>query len=286
MSVAMKSPASLEEREALARTLRDAYMEIFPTATIEAKLDVLQPGSYVAVTCSPSKGIEETLEMSQRLAHRGFKVVPHIAARMVRDKAHLQEIMARLHDMPIESLFVPGGDSPQSAGIYSSAYEMLRDMADCEHRIVKLGVGAHPEGHPAVSDEVLMEELLKKQEFATYFVTQMCFDADIIGTWIKKVRACGVTIPAWLGLPSVSQRASLMKTSLRIGVGNSLRYLKNHGKIAAKLMMKKEYRPDDLLIELGPYLADPNCNIEGHHIYCFNAVETAEEWRVGFLEQL
>jgi methylenetetrahydrofolate reductase (NADPH) len=261
-------------------------MEIFPTPSVEAKMDVLQPESYVAVTCSPSKGIDETLEMSERLAHRGFKVVPHIAARMVKDKAHLKEIMARLHDMPIESLFVPGGDSPKPLGIYSSALEILRDMAECEHKITELGVGAHPEGHPAVSNEVLMDQLLKKQEFATYLVTQMCFDADIIGNWIKEAREYGITIPAWIGLPSVSQRASLMKTSLRIGVGNSLRYLKNHGKIAAKLMMKKEYRPDSLVLELGPYLADPYCNIAGHHIYCFNAVETAEQWRVDFLEQI
>lgn len=131
-----------------------------------------------------------------------------------------------------------------------------------------------------------MEELLKKQEFATYLVTQMCFNAEIIGNWIKKARDAGVTIPAWLGLPSVSQRASLMKTSLRIGVGDSLRYLKNHGKKAAMLMRKKEYRPDDLVIGLAPYLADPYYNIEGHHIYCFNAVASAEQWRVEFLEKI
>ena len=74
-----------------------------------------------------------------------------------------------------------------------------------------------------------------------------------------------------------------MTTSMRIGVGNSLRYLKNHGKIAARLLMSKEYRPDDLLIDLAPYLADPDLDIRGHHIYCFNQVEKAEQWRQQFL---
>ncbi len=60
-------------------------MEVFPTGTIESRLDVLEPGSYVAVTCSPTKGVDVTLAMSARLARRGFKVVPHVAAKMVNN---------------------------------------------------------------------------------------------------------------------------------------------------------------------------------------------------------
>jgi methylenetetrahydrofolate reductase (NADPH) len=261
-------------------------MEIFPTDTVEERLEVLQPGSYVAVTCSPSKGVDETLDMSERLASRGFKVVPHIAAKMVRDKAHLGEIIGRLNDTPIVSIFVPGGDASKPAGVYTKALELLRDMAEFEHRFTEIGIAGHPEGHPAVSNDVLMDELKKKQEFSNYIVTQMCFDADIIGNWVRDLRDNGVTLPIWLGLPSVSNRASLMTTSLRIGVGNSLRYLKNHGSIAAKLLMKKEYRPDDLLFDLAPYLADPELTIEGHHIYCFNQVAKAEDWRHEFLAEL
>jgi methylenetetrahydrofolate reductase (NADPH) len=95
-----------------------------------------------------------------------------------------------------------------------------------------------------------------------------------------------VTLPVWLGLPSVSNRASLMTTSLRIGVGNSLRYLKNHGKIAVQLLKTKEYRPDKLLVDLAPYISSPALNIQGHHIYCFNQVAKAEQWRRDFLAAL
>ena len=279
----MNKITSATHQHALAESVREAYMEIFPTATIEAKLDVLEPRSYVAITCSPTKGVDATLNMSARVAGRGFQVVPHVAAKMVRDKAHLREIMARLDDMPISSIFVPGGDAAKPIGEYSTALELLRDIVDFEHRFTEIGVAAHPEGHPSVSNEVLTAELLKKQEFANYLVTQMCFDADIIGNWIHKIREVGVTLPAWLGLPGVSERSTLIKTSLRIGVGDSLRYLKNRGKIAARLLQHKSYRPDDLLINLSPYLADPTLNIAGHHIYCFNEVEKSEQWRKQFL---
>lgn len=282
----MKKLSSEAQRLALVKSVHDAYMEIFPTESVEAKLDVLEPGSYVAVTCSPSKGIDVTLSMSERIAARGFRVVPHIAAKMVKDEAHLREIMARLDEMPIMSIFVPGGDAAKPAGKYSTALELLRDIAEFDHRFEDIGVAGHPEGHPSVSNEELIEELRKKQEFSNFLVTQMCFDADIIGNWVRKIREEGISLPVWLGLPSVSNRSTLMTTSLRIGVGNSLRYLKNHGKKAVRLLKTKDYSPDDLLFDLAPYLADSDLNICGHHIYCFNQVEKAEQWRRQFLLDL
>ena len=101
------------------------------------------------------------------------------------------------------------------------------------------------------------------------------------------LRERGITLPAWIGLPGVSDRNTLMTTSLRIGVGNSVRYLKNHGKIAARLLKSKSYRPDGLLAQTWrPIIADPAYRIAGHHIYCFNQVERAEQWRHEFLDSL
>ena len=276
------SPA---ERQALIKTVRESYMEIFPTATIESKLDVLEPGSYVAVTCSPTKGVDETLDMAERLADRGFRVVPHIAARMVRDKSHLRKIVRRLDATPIVSLFVPGGDADPPTGVYSKALQLLRDLADIEHKISEIGIAAHPEGHPAVADAVLLQELLKKQQFATYLVTQMCFDASRIGSWLRDIRAQGADIETWLGLPGACDRSALLKTSLRIGVGDSVRFLKRHGKKAAEMMASKRYTPNKLLVELAPFIADPTLRIAGHHLFCFNQVEQTEAWRRGFTQR-
>jgi methylenetetrahydrofolate reductase (NADPH) len=282
----MKKLKTNAEREALRKSVHEAYMEIFPTPTIEAKLDVLEPNSYVAVTCSPSKGVDVTLDMVERLAQRGFKVVPHIAAKMVKDDVHLREILKRLNDLPIISIFVPGGDAQQPVGKFSTALELLRAIAEVDHKFTEIGVAAHPEGHPAVSNEVLLEQLLKKQEVSNYMVTQMCFDAGALAGWLREVRELGVRLPAWIGLPGVSDRSTLIKTSLRIGVGSSLRYLRNRSQIAANLLKSRTYRPDRLLVDLSPYIADLEYNIAGHHIYCFNQVERAEEWRREFLDEL
>lgn len=284
--IGVKKEITDAERHALIETVRKSYMEIFPTASIESKLDVLEPNSYVAVTCSPSKGVDETLAMSARLSERGFKVVPHVAARMVRDKAHLREIIKRLDDTPIISLFVPGGDADKPAGDYHKSLDLLRDIADIDHRFTEIGVGAHPEGHPVASEAELQDQLLKKSEYANYIVTQMCFDASKIKNWLQEIRDQGIDLEVWLGLPGAADRNSLIKTSLRIGVGDSVRYLKRQAKNTARLMAAKEYRPDELLFDLAPVIADPDLKIAGHHIYCFNLVERAEQWRHDFIEHL
>jgi methylenetetrahydrofolate reductase (NADPH) len=282
----MSEPQSKREIDVLAVTVKEAYMEIFPTGSIESKLDVLDPGSYVAVTCSPTKGVDVTLDMVERLANRGFQIVPHVAAKMVRDRTHLQEILKRLDDLPIISLFVPGGDAAQPVGEFSSALDLLRAISEYDHKFTEIGVAAHPEGHPSVGEDELMEHLLAKQDYSNYLVTQMCFDAGTLAGWLRKIREQGVTLPAWIGLPGVSDRSTLVKTSLRIGVGDSVRYLKNRGRIAAQLLRSKSYRPDALLHDLAPYLSDPSYDIQGHHIYCFNQVERTEQWRHDFLESL
>ena len=274
------------ERKALLDAVRESYIEIFPTPKIESKLGVLAPGSYVAVTCSPTKGVDETLDMSERLADRGFKVVPHIAARMVRDKAHLREIIGRISKTSIISLFVPGGDADKPIGRYAKALDLLRDLADIEHRFIEIGIGAHPEGHPVATDAELLEQLLAKQEFANYLVTHMCFDAGRIASWLQGIRSAGVHLNAWLGLPGAADRAALIKTSLRIGVGDSVRFLKRQGKRAAHLMAASEYRPDNLQYELAPVIANADLKVAGQHVFCFNQVERAEEWRRDFIEQL
>jgi methylenetetrahydrofolate reductase (NADPH) len=275
-----------DERLALLDAVRESYMEIFPTSTIESKLDVLEPGSYVAVTCSPTKGVDETLDMSERLAERGFRVVPHIAARMVRNKTHLREIITRINDSTIVSIFVPGGDAERPVGDYTKALDLLRDLADIDHQFIEIGIAAHPEGHPATSDEQLLKELLAKQEVANYIVTQMCFDAAGIDNWLREIRDGGVHLKAWLGMPGAAERSALIRTSLRIGVGDSVRFLKRQGKKAAHLMAGSEYRPDELQYSLAPVIANPDLKVAGQHVFCFNQVERAEQWRHDFIASL
>lgn len=282
----MSAAVANRRRSLLVTHLREAYMEIFPAPGIEDQLRVLAPHSYVAVTCSPSKGIGETLEMTGRLIERGFRVVPHIAARNVRDMTHLRAIMRRLRDLQIESLFVPGGDRRQPAGEYHSSLQLLRAISEFDHALREIGVAAHPEGHPAVDDDTLLELLHEKQQYAQYMVSQMCFDAGVLGGWLNRVRERDITMPVWLGIPGAIDRSRLLKTSLRIGVGDSLRFLQRQTSAAATLLKSASYTPDDLLAGLEAFQADPAANVAGYHLFCFNQVASTEAWRNEAIEAL
>jgi methylenetetrahydrofolate reductase (NADPH) len=274
------------ERQALAHAVHQTYMEVFPSPRVEHKLDVLEPRSYVAITCSPTHGVDATLDLTERVVRRGFRVVPHVAAKMVRDHGHLREIMRRLDDLGVDSIFVPGGDAPRPLGTYTTALQLLRDIAGIDHQLRNLGVAAHPEGHPAVDSETLLRDLSAKQPLATYFVTQMCFDAVALADWLRLIRARGITMTAWIGLPGVFDRAALLAASLRIGVGASLRLLRDRSALVGRLFGPKVYRPDAFLHELAPWLADPKLGIAGFHLFSFNRVEQSEHWRRQFVADL
>jgi methylenetetrahydrofolate reductase (NADPH) len=127
--------------------------------------------------------------------------------------------------------------------------------------------------------------LQEKQQFATYMVTQMCFNPQTIVNWLKGIRKAGVSLPAWIGLPGVAEISKLISLSLRIGVGQSLKVLKKQKGLLGKLISAKPYQPDDLLAGIEPYLSDPEINIPGFHLFSFNDIERTERWRVESFEK-
>lgn len=267
------------ENSVVAKLLESSYLEIIPVAGIEERLLDLSDGAYVAITCSPTNGVEPTLQLTEQLANRSLKLIPHIAARMVRDRGHLQEILQRLSAARIRSVFIPGGDAKQPLGSYTESLQLLRDMAEIGHELEDIGVAAHPEGHQLVTETGLLDLLLKKQAFATYMVTQMCFEPIPLITWLRRVREAGCTLPAWIGLPGVADRSRLFKLSMRIGVGQSAKILLKQKGLLNRMMGLKSYQPDELLEGLAPFLGDPGLNIPGFHLYSFNDIERTERWR-------
>ena len=259
--------------------LQKSYMEIIPVPGIEDKLDSLPSDMYLAVTCSPTKGVDETLELSEKLIERGFKVTPHIASKCVSGEKHLEAIIKKLDELGIESIFVAGGDRPEPMGDFNNALDLLKALKKLGHNLNKIGMAAHPEGHPDVSDEILMEALEEKKDLADFIVTQMCFDAEILNDWMNQIHKKGIELPVWVGLPGVIERGRLLKTSLRIGVGDSLRFLRKKSQVATELMKSSIYNPDDLVRDITEQIDINDSKLAGYHIYCFNQIETTEKWR-------
>jgi methylenetetrahydrofolate reductase (NADPH) len=254
-------------------------LEIVPLRSGAEEWPFLPQDGVVTVTCSPNRGVDATLDLAEQLAGRGLHVVPHLAARTVRSREHLVEVLDRVRRVGMDDVFVIGGDGRDPAGPFDSAGELLAAMAEVGHGIPNVGVGGYPDTHPFIDRDRLMEALLTKQPMATYMVTQMCFDAGTIARWLHEVRDRGVTLPVHLGVPGVLKRRKLLEISLRVGVGDSARYITKHAGIVARLIRRGDYRPDALLTSLAGIVAEPANRVAGLHINTFNQIRATERWR-------
>jgi methylenetetrahydrofolate reductase (NADPH) len=273
-------------REALARLLRAPTFELIPIRTAMVQAAFLPAGATVSVTASPAKGIEATVALCEQLQAAGFRAVPHVSARMIRDRAHLVDLIAWLEGAGVDRAFIVGGDAKEP-GAYPDGLSLLREMAEIGHPLGEIGIPAYPQGHPFIADRPLLDALRGKAPFASYMTTQLCFDPGAIASWIAARRAEGLGLPIHVGVPGVAEPQKLLAISARIGVADTHRFLVKNIRFVTKLVRSGGfYRPDALLGGLAPHLADPDAGIVDLHMYTFNAVDGFESWRRRYLDRL
>jgi methylenetetrahydrofolate reductase (NADPH) len=273
-------------REALARVLRAPTFELVPLKNALDQAAYLPAGATVSVTASPAKGIEATVALCEQLQGRGFRAVPHLSARMVRDRSHLADLIAWLEGAGVDRAFVVGGDAKEP-GDFVDGLSLLREMADIGHPLSEIGIPCYPQGHAFIADGLLLEALRGKAAFASYMTTQLCFDPGAIATWIAARRAEGLALPIHVGVPGVAEPHKLLAISARIGVADTHRFLTKNLRFVARLVRSGGfYRPDALLEGVAPHIADPAAGIVDLHMYTFNAVDTFEAWRRAYLAKL
>jgi len=269
-----------QAREAVAEALRRPRYEVIPLRGIEEQVVEHVPTEIkLTVTASPAKGIEGTLELAERLSRRGYETAPHLSARLIRDEAHLEDVLERLRESGVRDVFVVAGDAEEPAGKFKGAGYLLSAMASLGHGFGEIGITGYPESHPFISDEDTIRAMYEKEPYATYIVSQLTFDTGVIADWVRRVRARGVELPIYVGMPGAVSRQKLMRISAGIGLGESARFLKKYGNWFVRFFLPGGYSPDRLIEGLTPSLADPRSDVRGFHIYTFNEVGKTEAWR-------
>jgi methylenetetrahydrofolate reductase (NADH) len=267
--------------------LASARYEVFPTASAEAAVLQAVPRDVpVTVTASPTKGLEPTLALTERFAAEGYQVVPHLSARLIRDAAHLRDVVARLTAIGTDDVFVPAGDADPPAGEFTSALDVLEQLAELGHPFARVGITGYPETHPKIEDDVTVQSMWDKRRHATYIVSNLCFDPATLRQWVVRIRKRGVTLPLLVGLAGPVERTKLMQMATKIGVADSARFVAGHSSAFVRLSTPGAYQPERLLDKVGTTLAAPESKVTGLHIFTFNQVQQAEQWRQGLLSQL
>lgn len=273
-------------RDALVRALDASTFEVLPLGNVGGQIQALPPGARVSVTASPAKGLEATLDRAAALATAGFEAVPHLSARMVRDQAHLRGLLRRMSDAGLTEAFVVGGDG-EATGSYSDGLSLLRAIAETGALPGPIGIPCYPDGHASIPEARLIAALREKSVFASYMTTQLCFRPAAIEAWVRARRAEGFALPVVIGMPGVTEPHRLLSISVRIGVGDSARFLRKNAGLVARLVRSGGfYRPDGLLRGLAPLLSDPSANVRGLHLYTFNQIAATAAWRAALLARL
>jgi methylenetetrahydrofolate reductase (NADPH) len=286
MTASRSSARADPEQARLADLLRHARFEVIPLDGIEDQVLAHLPKDVkVTVTASPRKGLDATLELAEHLTRAGYTAVPHISARLVRDRAHLDQLLDRVQAGGVRELFVLAGDPPQPAGDFTGAAQLLEAMGPRRAEFDAIGITGYPESHHLISDEETIRAMFAKAPMATHIVSQICFDPATIAWWIGEVRRRGTDLPIWIGLPGPVSQTKLLRVSMKIGLGESARFLRHHRGWISRLLARR-FKPDDLVRDLTPCATDPAARVGGFHLYTFNEVARTERWRLGLLERL
>jgi methylenetetrahydrofolate reductase (NADPH) len=266
--------------------LRAPRYEVLPTASAEqAVLEWVPTELTITITASPAKGLEPTVALTERLAGQGYRAVPHLSARLVRDPAHLADIVARLTAAGVDDVFVPAGDADPPAGSFASALALLDELERLGRPFARVGITGYPESHPKIGDDVTVQSMWDKRRHAAYIVSNVCFDPATLTRWIARIRARGITLPLLVGLAGPLERTRLLRLAAVSGVAESARFLAGHADWLVRLGLPGGYSPERLLDKAGPALTDPASAVEGLHVFTFNQVRQTEQWRRALLER-
>ena len=274
-------------KQALVAYLSSPRYEVLPTDDVEERVLAAVPRDVtITVTASPRRGIDATISLAERLGGHGYQVVPHISARLIRDDAHLREVLERVVAIGRREIFVIAGDAKEPAGQFPDSVSLLTALMAESHGLREIGITGYPERHSFIDDDLTIQAMWDKRRIATYIVSNLCFDPRVVKKWVARVRRRGVQLPIHIGLAGVSDPAKLLRISTRIGVVDSARFLRGHSNWFMRMLQPGGYDPGRFAAALLPDLALPERNVAGLHVFTFNEIEPTERWRQETLASL
>ncbi|MGP2442220.1 methylenetetrahydrofolate reductase [Streptomyces sp. JW3] len=257
---------------------------------LEEAAGLVPRGTRVNVTFLGNENLRMRLDAARAVQRLGFLPVPHISARRLGSQADFVEFLAGLRaDGTGTDVFAVGGDPSRPEGPYEDALSLIESGLLREHGVRHVGISGYPEGHPAISGDVLWSALRDKcaalaaQGLDGSVITQFGFDVDPVLAWIEQVRGHGITLPVRIGVPGPAGVRRLMSYAARFGVGTSASIAKKYGLSITNLMGTAG--PDRFLRALAAG-HDPARHGEVKiHFYTFGGLRATAEWIAQFRKE-
>jgi methylenetetrahydrofolate reductase (NADPH) len=232
--------------------------------------------------------IEAMIATAKRLNDEGYTVMPHIPARMIKNKAVLHDwISMYQNEAGVDEALLLAGGSAKPVGSLDSSIQLIESGLFDKAGFKRLHIAGHPEGckdiDPDGGIKNISEALSWKQEFSKRtdasmaIATQFCFDADVVKQWADNIKKDGIDIPIHIGIAGPAKLQTLLKFSIECGIGASMKVLTKRAKDLTKLLLP--YEPTKILQDLSEYKSkDPQLNIEKVHFFPIGGIKKTVDW--------
>ncbi len=257
-------------------------------AKIEDFRPLLPPGTRVYVAHLDGTPIEEMVATAARLRAEGFEPMPHFPARLIADRATLEDWIARYQgEAGVTQGLILAGGVPEPAGEYHASTQLLETGLFDRAGFTRLHVAGHPEGNRdidpdggvhAVSDALRWKQgFAERTDAAMAITTQFCFDAAPVIAWADGLREAGIDLPVHIGVAGPAKLQTLLKFAIACGVGPSLKVLQKRALDVTKLLLP--YEPTEIVAALAARkAAHPGFAVTHVHFFPLGGIVTNAAW--------
>ena len=285
-----KNSQTSQVSENLESFLLDYSMEVMPRTAekIENFRDILPKNTRVYIAHIEGTPIEDMVKTAKRLAEDGFSTMPHFPARIIRDKATLNDWISRYQGEAgvTQALLLAGGIS-KPHGAYESSMDLLETGLFDRANFKNIHIAGHPEGNkdidPDGSSKTVDAALKWKQSYKDKtdakmaIATQFAFEAGPIIKWANSIKNAGIDIPIHIGIAGPAKLQTLIRFAIACGVGPSLKVLQKRATDVTKLLLP--YEPTEVLSQLADHKANnSDFNISGVHFFPLGGIKTNAKW--------
>jgi methylenetetrahydrofolate reductase (NADPH) len=226
----------------------------------------------------------DTVRAAGKLRRHGMVPVAHIAARAIREEAHLHEMLCRVRgEAGMDEVLVVGGDLSVPMGPFHCAMQVVETGLLERHGISRIGFGGHPEPHPDIDRAVLEGAAREKAAYAQrstascHWLTQLCFSPARILEWVRHSRDFAQRLPVHAGVHGFVSTRTLLHYASICGVGPSMRTLARDRR--KWLLPWQPHSPGAFLSQLAEARhAAPQCVPDRIHLFSLGAFVRTAAW--------
>ncbi len=283
------TPTTNPEVEAF---LKDYSIEVMPRTAekVEDFTALLPAGTRVYIAHIDGTPIEDMVATAKRLNADGYKVMPHFPARIIKDRATLENWIAMYQgEADVKQALLLAGGVTTPAGDFSDSMQLMETGLFDQAGFERLHVAGHPEGNRDIDMDggrLRVDEALKwknafqcRTDAKMAIATQFAFEAQPIIEWADSLKHAGITLPIHIGIAGPAKLQTLIKFAIACGVGPSLKVLQKRAMDVTKLLLP--YEPADVVTELARHKAEnPDFNVTHVHFFPLGGIKTNANWAI------